>query len=97
MKVVYTLPAFLDLDSIVDHIGRESRQSASRVAARIASAIDGLIDHPYIGRQTEDPAIRMIVARPYPYLIFYEIVGEEIVVVAIRHGARDPSGRPGKV
>jgi toxin ParE1/3/4 len=32
---------------------------------------------------------------PYPYLIFYEVAGDEIVVHAVRHGARDPSGMPG--
>jgi hypothetical protein len=32
---------------------------------------------------------------PYPYLIFYEVTHEEIVIHAVRHGARDPSGMPG--
>jgi len=28
-------------------------------------------------------------------LIFYEITGDEIIIHAVRHGARDPSGMPG--
>jgi toxin ParE1/3/4 len=33
---------------------------------------------------------------PYPYLIFYEVAEAEaeIVIVALRHAARDPSSRP---
>jgi len=31
---------------------------------------------------------------PYPYLVFYEVGDGEIVVHAVRHGARDPSGSP---
>jgi len=32
---------------------------------------------------------------PYPYLIFYEATNDAIVIHAIRHAARDPSGMPG--
>jgi len=32
---------------------------------------------------------------PYPYLIFYEVTETEIVIHAVRHGARDPSSMPG--
>ena len=28
---------------------------------------------------------------PYPYLVFYEATDTEVIVHAIRHGARDPS------
>ena len=39
--------------------------------------------------------MRRIPATPYPYLIFYEVSGDEIVVHAVRHSARDPSDLPG--
>jgi plasmid stabilization system protein ParE len=32
---------------------------------------------------------------PYPYLIFYEATNDEIIIHAVRHGARDPSNNPG--
>jgi toxin ParE1/3/4 len=32
---------------------------------------------------------------PYPYLIFYEITEIELIIHAVRHAARDPSGMPG--
>jgi toxin ParE1/3/4 len=57
--------------------------------------IDLLLSHPAIGVQTDDPTIRRINTSPYPYLIFYEIAGDEIIIHAIRHGARDPSSMPG--
>ncbi len=67
----------------------------ARVQARIQTIIDLLLQHPQIGRRTSDPAIRRIGATPYPYLIFYEATESEIVIHAIRHGARDPSSMPG--
>jgi toxin ParE1/3/4 len=32
---------------------------------------------------------------PYPYLVFYEITETEIIIHAVHHAARDPSGMPG--
>jgi plasmid stabilization system protein ParE len=32
---------------------------------------------------------------PYPYLVFYEISETEIIIHAVRHAARDPSGMSG--
>ena len=40
---------------------------------------------------TDDPTVRRITTTPYPYLIFYEVADAEIVIHAVRHGARDPS------
>jgi hypothetical protein len=32
---------------------------------------------------------------PCPYLIFYEATDTEVIIHAIRHAARSPSGMPG--
>src|SRR5580700_6703168 len=49
----------------------------------------------HIGRRTSDPAIRRMTTTPYRYLVFYEITQTEIIIHAVRHAARDPSGMPG--
>jgi len=46
---------------------------------------------------TEDSSIRRMTTSPYPYLIFYEVAGEEVIIHAVRHGARDPSDMAGRV
>jgi toxin ParE1/3/4 len=48
-----------------------------------------------MGAPTEDSTIRRLSIPPYPYLVFYEIAEDEIVIHAIRHAARDPSTMPG--
>jgi plasmid stabilization system protein ParE len=35
-----------------------------------------------------------VTTRPYPYLVFYEATDAEIIIHAVRHGARDPSDNP---
>ena len=95
MRLRYTLPALADLTAILDYIAARSPQGAQRVQARIKALTDLLPLHPYIGRRTNDPPIRRMTATPYPYLIFYEITETEIIIHAIRHAARNPSGMPG--
>jgi len=95
MRLRYTRPALADLDAILDYVARHSPQGASRVHARVQTLTDLLLSHPRIGMQTDDPTIHRVNTSPYPYLIFYEIGDDEIVIHAIRHGARDPSSMPG--
>jgi toxin ParE1/3/4 len=71
------------------------RRGAEHVHARIRTIAGLLLSCPRIGAQTEDKSIRRIATTPYPYLIFYEISGDEIIIHALRHGARNPSDMPG--
>jgi toxin ParE1/3/4 len=95
VRLRYTLPALADLSAILDYIAAHSPQGARRVQARIQSLTDLLLQHPNIGRRTNDPAIRRMTTMPYPYLVFYEATETEIIIHAVRRAARDPSGMPG--
>ncbi|QPF92903.1 type II toxin-antitoxin system RelE/ParE family toxin [Bradyrhizobium commune] len=95
MKIRYTLPALADLDSILTYISATSPQGAARVQKRIQNIVSLLLAHPEIGLRTDDPDIRRLTTTPYPFLIFYEIASQEIIIHAIRHGARNPGGMPG--
>jgi toxin ParE1/3/4 len=95
VKVRYTLPALADLDEILDYLAPRSPHGAARVQARIKTFVDLLPSHPLIGGRTDDPTIRRLVVTPYPYLVFYEVGDDEIIIHNIRHSARDPSTMPG--
>jgi toxin ParE1/3/4 len=72
-----------------------SPHGAKRVQARIQAIVDLLLVHPNIGIRTDDPVIRRLTTPPYPYLVFYEVTEMEIIIHAVRHAARNPSGMPG--
>ena len=91
MRLRYTLPALADLADILDYIADRSPQGAARVHSRIRAVTDMLLRYPPAGAVTDDPAIRRLTTTPYPYLIFYEATGDEVIIHAVRHGARDPS------
>jgi toxin ParE1/3/4 len=95
VKRRYTRPALADLDAILEYIAAHSPQAARRIQAHLQAVIDLLLVHPRIGRRTDDPLIRRMTAARYPYLIFYQISADEIIIHAIWHSARDPRTMPG--
>jgi toxin ParE1/3/4 len=94
MRLRYTLPALANLESILDYVVDRSPQGASRIHARIRAVTDLLLRYPQAGAMTDDPTIRRVTTTPYPYLVFYEATDAEIIIHAVRHGARDPSDNP---
>ena len=96
MKLRFTRPALADLENILDYVLERSPQAARRIHSRIHAMLDLIAQQPRIGVQTDDPALRRAVTVPYPYLIFYEVAEQEIIVYAVRHGARAPETMPDK-
>lgn len=93
MRLRYTLPALADLESILAYVGERSPQGAARIHGRIQAVTNMLVQFPLIGVPTDDPTVRRVATIPYPYLVFYEVTDSDIIIHAVRHGARQPSGR----
>lgn len=90
MKVQYTRRATDDLAEIFAYIAKDNPHAAVRVVERIETVVAHLEHAPESGTPTDKPGIRRVSAVTYPYLIFYEILRDEIAIVHIRHGARRP-------
>jgi addiction module RelE/StbE family toxin len=95
MRLRYTLSALEDLDSILEYIGERSPEGAKRIRSRISAVADLLLQFPLSGTATENPSIRSKTTAPYPYVIFYQVTDDEIVIHAVRHGACAAYGFPG--
>jgi plasmid stabilization system protein ParE len=94
MKLRFTPAALEELDKVLDDISSHSPQGAGRVQARIKTIIDLLLEHPNAGQRTNLSSMRRIVVTPYPYLIFYEHSADDVVIIGVRHAARDPRSMP---
>lgn len=95
MKLRFTPQALSELDDTLTDIAERSPQGARRVQTRIRATLALMLRHPESGRSTSLAGLRRIVVNPYPYLIFYEISDDTIVVVGVRHAMRDPNSMPG--
>jgi plasmid stabilization system protein ParE len=88
--VRYTRRAVRQLAEILDYVDARSPQGAANIKRRLQAVIDLLADHPNSGRLTNKGGIRRVVARPYPYVIFYRPDATGIVIHGVRHAARRP-------
>jgi len=90
MKVCYSRRAVADLIGIADYVRERNPRAAEAIEQRIRASIVQLEMFPFIGRQTDDQNIRMFPIVRYPYLVFYEVVGDETIVHHIRDGRQQP-------
>jgi plasmid stabilization system protein ParE len=88
MPVIFTAEAAEDLASIRAYIGAESPAAASRVAISIVAACDRLEYLPERGRPGRITGTRELTAL-WPYVIVYEIHGDQVFIMRIWHGAQD--------
>ncbi len=94
MTARFTLPSLAELEAILyylDYLATRSPQGAASVQARIRSYVDLLPSYPLIGTRTDDPEIRRLIVRPYPYFVLYEPGDGEITIHSVQHAAHKSS------
>jgi toxin ParE1/3/4 len=89
LNLRYTPKALAELADILAYVADRSPQGARNVQARIQAITALLVQYPHCGRLTSESGLRRIVTPPYPYLIFYEATSEEVVIIGVRHAARE--------
>ena len=87
MRVRYTPGAFSDRERIFEYLKERSESGARNVAASIREAAAQLREHPESGYRTDDPDIRVLFVKRYPYKIFYR-VRDAVEILHIRHTSR---------
>lgn|SRR5689334_18559226 len=93
MKLVFDDRALSDLEDIFNWIAKDNPAAAKAVVERIFSSVEHLAKYPQMGRASrDDGAFEWVVPR-LPYIVVYEIHrdSDEVIVVAILHGAMDRS------
>lgn len=90
LNVRFDPRALSDLQEIRDYLVQRSSTGADRVRLHIAETIDRLSDFPSLGRPTDQPGVRILPLTRYRYLVFYAVIRSEVVILHVRHGARQP-------
>jgi len=90
MNVVYAPRALRDLESIATYLVERDPVGAINVLGAIKSSIDTLSFFPQIGRLVDNAGHRRVPVLRYPYLIFYRVVEDELLILHIRHASRRP-------
>jgi len=88
--VIWSIPARNDLKLIYDYIAKDSRYYATNVVENIVSKAENLDEFPEIGRVVPgigDENVRELII--YSYRLIYEVVLNDVQILAIIHGKRD--------
>jgi addiction module RelE/StbE family toxin len=94
MKVRYTDTALRELDEIFAYIAKNNRSAATSVVGRVESLIAQVTEFPLMAQETDVPGVRKFPLGRFPYVIYYTVEGDEVVVLHVRHGARRPPTLP---
>jgi toxin ParE1/3/4 len=70
-----------------DFIAQDSPEAAGRLVALIESRAETLVLFPAAGRRTE-AGRRSLALPPTPYRLVYRRTADEILILAVWHGAR---------
>jgi toxin ParE1/3/4 len=94
MKVVIRAAAAADLDGIFDWISKDSPRSAAEMVRRIRARVNRLATAglPHVGRPGRVRGTRELVESPYIIVYSVNETADEVVVLAIIHGARNREG-----
>ena len=88
MKVRYTETALVEIDEIFAYIAERNRNAATAVADRIKRTITNFAEFPLMAQAADEPGARMMPVGRYPFLVFYTVNNDELVILHVRHGAR---------
>jgi len=88
MRIIWQDKAESDLDRIAEHIMEDDPAAALRIVSTIREAVRVLIEHPYIGRAGRVEGTRELVIAGFPYILPYQIAGQEIRILAVMHTSR---------
>ena len=78
------------MDEVLASIQAQSPKGAYKVGMRLRDAFGLLELHPHAGRLTDRARVRRFVISPYPYMIFYRIDPDAVVILGVRHASRQP-------
>jgi plasmid stabilization system protein ParE len=88
-KVVWTEPAWEDLDTAAQYIARDSEFYASALVHEVreaAASLDEFADRGQIVPEFGDDSIRELLVKPFR--LVYKISEEHVFIVAFIHGAQ---------
>ena len=89
MRVRWTVPALINLDSIQDYIAERNPAAASRLVNDILDRTDTLLsDNPEMGRPGRIAGTRVLVLPGTSDVVAYRL-REAVEILAVMHGARE--------
>lgn len=91
MRLAWSPSALREIIDIYNYVVDYNPRAASDLVDALLKAGDGLVNFPHRGRPIGDN-LRELTA-VHPYIIRYEIFGDEVIILRVQHSARRPTER----
>ena len=88
MSIRFTRRAIKNLDDIREYISRDNPNAAWVVASFIRRSINVLEEWPHHGRATEKKDVRRLAVANYPYVVYYMVRSNNVLILHVRHSSR---------
>ena len=89
MRIKWLDLAVDDLEEIADYISQDNPDAADRVVSRLCTAVKSLAQQSKMGRPGRVYGTRELVVSDTPFVVPYRVVGSEVQILRVLHGARD--------
>ncbi|TWB18972.1 addiction module RelE/StbE family toxin [Nitrospirillum amazonense] len=87
-RIRWSIDALGDVDRHVAYIATFNLVAAERILRALLTTANSLLTFPNRGRPGSVPGTRELLVFP-PYVIIYEIMDDEVVILRVWHGAQD--------
>lgn len=93
-KVKYAPAAVDDMDEVFSYISQQNLAAAENLLNKLSDQISQLGEFPHMGSVLAEDEF-VLIQRGYrfivvqPYLVFYRILGDNVIIHRILHGRRD--------
>ena len=88
MRIVWLIRARIARENSIEFIAQENLTAALNQLNEIERQVDLLLDHPKLGRAGRVKGTRELVVSRTSFIALYRIVGDEIQLMNILHGAQ---------
>lgn len=88
MRIRWTAPATRELAEAFAFVAEDNERAARSMVGRIWKAVEVLRRHPQAGRRGRVEGSRELVLRGTPFVVGYQIKGNEAQILAVWHAAR---------
>lgn len=89
MRARFTKTALAELNDILTYIAKDNPVAARAVIEQIEYVVERISEFPAIGRTTEEDGVRIFPIPPFPFLVFYTVRRQEVIIRNVRHAGRD--------
>lgn len=90
MRVIWTEPALDEIARVYEYLLDFNPRAAKRVAEGLHDAGESLNHLPHRGRPVPGTIMRDVITS-FPYVIRYAVVGNDVLILRIRHTSRRPT------